>query len=204
VDAALVGSAIPLAALVLYGDDRQHRVVAAGSEARRRGQRPSHEVTREQVEEMAAQLAAKLEKDPGNADGWVMLARTYYALQRQCRRQQGVRAAHRAAARRCGLLADYADALASTQGGIAGQPLALVRARAQDRSHPLESAGARGYRAFDRKDYKQAVAYWEKMKATVPSGSPIAASIDNSIAEARALGGLSDASTAPVAANAGG
>ena len=31
-----------------------------------------------------------------------------------------------------------------------------------------------GTAAFNRQDYKQAVAYWEKMKATVPPGSPIA------------------------------
>src|SRR6185312_14827056 len=32
--------------------------------------------------------------------------------------------------------------------------------------------------------------YWERMKATVPPGSPIAGTIDASIAEARELGGL--------------
>ena len=201
--AALVGSAIPLAALVLYATVGNIESLLPGAKREVAGTGPSHEVTREQVEEMAAKLATKLEKDPGNADGWVMLARTYYALQRNA---DANKAFERATALRpddAGLLADYADALASTQGGIAGQPLALAeRALKIDPTH-WKALALAGTAAFDRKDYKQAVAYWEKMKATVPSGSPIAASIDNSIAEARALGGLSDASTAPVAANAG-
>jgi cytochrome c-type biogenesis protein CcmH len=55
-----------------------------------------------------------------------MLARTYYALQRN---DDAVKAFDRAVALRpddAGLLADYADALAATQGGITGKPLALV------------------------------------------------------------------------------
>src|SRR4029450_8686221 len=80
--AALVGSAIPLAALLLYAMVGNIEALLPGAKRDVAGGTPSHEVTREQVEEMAARLAAKLEKDPGNADSWVMLARTYYALQR--------------------------------------------------------------------------------------------------------------------------
>jgi cytochrome c-type biogenesis protein CcmH len=198
--AALVGSAIPLVALVLYATIGNVESLLPGAK-RDVASGPSHEVTREQVEEMAAKLATKLEKDPDNVDGWVMLARTYYALQRNA---DANKAFERAAALRpddAGLLADFADALASTQGGIAGQPLMLVeRALKIDPTH-WKALALAGTAAFDRKDYKQAVAYWEKMKATVPSGSPIAASIDNSIAEARALGGLSDARVPPPAAS---
>jgi len=200
--AALVGSAIPLAALVLYAAVGNIESLLPGAKRDVAASAPSHEVTREQVEEMAAKLATKLEKDPGNADGWVMLARTYYALQRNA---DANKAFERATALRpddAGLLADYADALASTQGSIAGQPLALVeRALKVDPTH-WKALALAGTAAFDRKDYKQAVAYWEKMKSTVPPGSPIAGSIDNSIAEARALGGLSDAPAAPSAASA--
>ena len=197
--AALVGSTIPLVALVLYATIGNIEALLPGAKRDAAGGSASHEVTREQVEDMAARLAAKLEKDPGNADGWVMLARTYYALQRN---EDAAKAFERATAVRpddAGLLADYADALASTQGGIAGKPLALVeRALKADPTH-WKALALAGTAAFDRKDYRQAVAYWEKMKATVPAGSPIATSIDNSIAEARALGGLGDAlaSSAP-------
>ena len=201
--AALVGSAIPLAALLLYATIGNIESLLPGAKREVAGGGPSHEVTREQVEEMAAKLSAKLEKDPANVDGWVMLARTYYALGRN---DDAVKSFERATAIRpddAGLLADYADALASTQGGIAGKPLTLVeRALTADPTH-WKALALAGTAAFDRKDYKQAVAYWEKMKATVPPGSPIAASIDNSIAEARALGGLGAALASAVPAPQG-
>jgi len=191
--AALVGSAIPLVALLLYATIGNIEALLPGAKRDVASSAPSHEVTRDQVEDMAGRLAAKLEKDPGNVDGWVMLARTYYALKRN---DDAVKAFDRAVALRpddAGVLADYADALAATQGGITGKPLALIERALKADPTQWKALALAGTAAFNRQDYKQAVGYWEKMKATVPPGSPIAASIDNSIAEARALGGLGSA-----------
>ena len=139
---------------------------------------------------MAAKLAAKLEKEPDNAEGWVMLARTYYALNRHAEAPRAFDSAVALVPDDADLLADYADALGAAQGGLRGKALELVdRALKADPTH-WKALALAGTAAFDRKDYKQAVAYWEKMKATVPPGSPIAGSIDGSIAEARELGGL--------------
>ena len=119
-----------------------------------------------------------------------MLARTYYALNRHA---EAARAFDRAVALvpdNADLLADYADSLGATEGGLRGKSLELVeRALKADPTH-WKALALAGTAAFDRKDYKQAVAYWERMKATVPPGSPLAGSIDASIAEARELGGL--------------
>ncbi len=166
---------------------------------------PGTRSRRPQVEAMAAQLAAKLEKEPGNAEGWVMLARTYYALNRHAEASAAFDKAVALVPDDAGLLADYADALGAAQGGLRGKALELVdRALKADPTH-WKALALAGTAAFDRKDYKQAVAYWEKMKATVPPGSPIAGSIDGSIAEARELGGLAPSAAAappPVAAAA--
>ena len=81
-----------------------------------------------------------------------------------------------------------------------GKPLELVtRALAADPTQ-WKALALAGTEAFDRKDYARAVAYWERMKASVPPASQIAQSIDASIAEARELGGLkatTAAATAP-------
>ncbi len=149
-----------------------------------------HEVTPQQVEAMAANLAAKLEKEPGNVDGWVMLARTYYAMNRHA---EAARAFDRAVALvpdNADLLADYADSVGAAEGGLRGKSLELIeRALKADPTH-WKALALAGTAAFNRKDYQQAVDYWERMKKTVPPGSPIAGSIDASIAEARELGGL--------------
>ncbi len=139
---------------------------------------------------MAAKLAARLQNEPDNVDGWVMLARTYYALNRHA---EAARAFDRAVALvpdNADLLADYADALGAAEGGLKGKSLELIeRALKADPTH-WKALALAGTAAFNRKDYKSAVAYWERMKATVPPGSSIAGSIDASIAEARELGGL--------------
>ena len=44
--------------------------------------------------------------------------------------------------------------------------------------------------AFNQKDFKSAIDYWERLKLVVPPGSEIANSIDANIAEARQVGGI--------------
>ena len=69
------------------------------------------------------------------------------------------------------LLADYADALAMSQGrDLSGKPLELVkRALKIDPTHWKALAMA-GTAAFDRKDYKGAVDYWERLRSSQPRG----------------------------------
>jgi len=187
--AAIIAGAIPIAALLLYVVLGNHEAFAPIAAERAKGA-AEHEVTPQEVEAMAAKLAARLEKEPDNVDGWVMLARTYYALNRHA---DAARAFDRAIAiipANADLLADYADSLGAAEGGLRGKSLELIeRALKADPTH-WKALALAGTAAFNNKDYKGAVTYWERMKATVPPGSPIAGSIDASIAEARELGGL--------------
>ncbi len=190
--AAIVAGALPIAALLLYvslGNFDAFSPLATRPAAATNA--PEHEMTPQQIEEIAGKLAAKLDKEPGNAEGWVILARTYYAMNRHA---DAARAFERAVALvpdNAELLADYADALGAAQGGtLAGKPIELVQRALKIDPTQWKALALAGTVAFDRKDYAQAVAYWERMKATVPPESSIAKSIDSSIAEARELGGL--------------
>jgi len=188
--AAVIAGTIPIAALLLYVALGNHEAFAPIAAQGAKGA-AEHDVTPQEVEAMAAKLAARLEKEPDNVDGWVMLARTYYALNRHA---DAARAFDRAIAivpANADLLADYADSLGAAEGGLRGKSLELIdRALKADPTH-WKALALAGTAAFNNKDYKGAVAYWERMKATVPPGSPIAGTIDASIAEARELGGLS-------------
>jgi len=165
-----------------------------------------HQLTGAQVEEMTAKLAARLEKEPDNIDGWVMLARTYYS---QRRFEEASRAYEKLTAllpNEPALYADYADALAMAQGRkIAGKPLELVKKALALDPNQWKALAMAGTEAFDRKDFKAAVEYWERLKAS-SAGEPIAQQIQGSIDEARKLGGLPpspDAAVAPMAAAKG-
>jgi cytochrome c-type biogenesis protein CcmH len=157
-----------------------------------------HQVTREQVEKMVADLAARLEKEPDNVNGWVVLARTYAVMNRHGDAVKAYERVIQLVPNDPDLLADYADALAVTSGGnLSGKPLELAkRALAADPTH-WKALALVGTEAFNRKDYETAIAYWEKLKVTAPPGSPIAQSIDSSIAEARELGGIKGTAKPP-------
>ena len=189
--AAVVGGLVPVAAAVLYlllgapdaFSPQARQVAAQASEG--------HDFTPAQVEEMVTKLSAKLEQDPANVDGWVVLARTYYVMKRFPEASKAFEKAIALAPDVPDLLADYADTLGAAQGGtLEGRPLQLVnRALEVDPTH-WKALALAGTAAFNRKDYRQAVGYWERLKPTVPPESDIARSIDASIAEARQLGGL--------------
>jgi cytochrome c-type biogenesis protein CcmH len=185
--AAILGAAIPVAAIALY--------LAVGAPALLLTQPPGaaggqHDVSADQLTAMVAKLAAHVEKNPDDAKGWSLLARSYYVMGRY---PEAVRAYERAAAltpRDPDLLADYADALGMTHGrSLQGKPLELVeRALAIDPEH-WKALALAGTAAFERKDYRGAIAYWERLKRVVPADSQIGQSVEASIAEARELGG---------------
>ena len=200
--AAIVAGALPIAAILCYvalGNFGAFAPGAASAGAQAGApEGPAHELSKEELAKMAADLSARMEKEPGNAEGWVMLARTYYALNRHA---EAARAFDRAVAlmpQDAALLADYADALGAAQGGtLQGKPLELVERALKADPTQWKALALAGTSAFDHKEYAKAVGYWERMKATVPPDSPIAKSIDNSIAEARELGGLPAGTLAP-------
>jgi len=199
--AAIVAGALPIAALVIYvalGNFDAFSPLAVRETGAAAGAR--HDITPEQLDKMIGELAARLEKDPNNLEGWTILARTYYSLNRHPEAARAFERAVALAPQDAGLIADYADALAAAQGGtLQGKPQELIqRALAIDPTQ-WKALALAGTAAFNRKDYAQAVAYWEKLKATVPPNSSVAQSIDNSIAEAREQGGLNVGAAPPPA-----
>jgi cytochrome c-type biogenesis protein CcmH len=188
--AIAVVALVPIAAAVLYaflGSPDAFSPQAPGSAASAN----PHDTSSAQVEDMVVKLAAKLEKEPGNAEGWVVLARTYYVMKRFPEAARAFEKAVALAPDVPDLLADYADTLGAAQGGnLQGKPMELVqRALIIDPTH-WKALALAGTAAFEQKDYRKAVEHWERLKPTVPPDSDIARSIDASIAEARQLGGL--------------
>ncbi len=151
----------------------------------------SHQMTPEQLDGMVQQLAARLEKEPQNVDGWVILARTYYTMRKFPEAAAAYEKLTQLVPDEPDLLADYADALAMSHGrDLGGRPLELVQAALKIDPTHWKALAMAGTAAFDRKDYKGAVDYWERLRSSQPADSPIVQSIAASITEARKLGGL--------------
>lgn len=160
-----------------------------------------HPVTPAEIEAMAAQLTTKLQQDPNNAEGWVMLGRTYYALKRFPDAAGAFEHAVALVPDNAALLSDYADTLGSAQGGtLAGKPTEIIDRALKADPNYWKALALAGTAAFDAKDYRKAVDYWERTKKVVPAESDFAKGLDASIAEARELGGMAAFSAAPATA----
>ncbi len=197
--AVALAAGIPILSVVLYlalGSRDAFVPVVANAPA----SAAEHDITPAEIEAMAAQLTAKLQQEPNNAEGWVMLARTYYALKRYPDAARAFERAVTLVPDNAALLSDYADALGSAQGGsLTGKPMELINRALKADPNYWKALALAGTAAFDAKDYRKAVEYWERTKATVPPQSEIAKSIDSSIAEARELGGITALSALPSA-----
>lgn len=116
--------------------------------------------------QLADRLAEKLKNQPDNAEGWALLARTYVEVKRH---KEALPAFEKAASllpKDPHLLADFADALAMSNGGkfdkkcedLVNQALKL------DPNH-VKALMLRATMAFNAKRYADAIAAWEKILA---------------------------------------
>jgi cytochrome c-type biogenesis protein CcmH len=156
----------------------------------------AHSVTAEQIEQMVAKLAQRLESAPDDPAGWSMLGRSYAALGRFKEAADAYKQAVKQLPADPQLLADYADALGMAQGrSLKGEPSRLIaRALAADPDH-FKSLALAGTAAFEARDYPAAIRHWERLAQKIPPDSEFAQSIAGSLAEARQLAG----GAAPVA-----
>lgn len=156
-----------------------------------------HEVNAEQVDAMVGKLAARLEKEPNNAEGWMILARSYYALKRFPEAARAFEHVAQLVPDQPNVLVDYADALGATQQSLKGKPTELVMQALKLEPTNWKGLALAGTAAFDRTDYKQAIGYWEQLKQVLPPESEMSKSVEGSIAEARQLGGIKGDTASP-------
>lgn len=193
--AAVLAVSMPLAAGLIYWQfgDRQafEPLLATAAD-----QNP-HALQPEQIAKMVRALEDRLQREPDNVNGWVTLARTYSSQQRFADAARAYATLVERIPDDADLLADYADALAMAEGRrIGAGPLALVKKALAIDPSQWKALAMAGTEAFERKDYKAAVGYWERLQRSLPADAPMARSIGASIAEARQLGGMSAAAQA--------
>ena len=137
-----------------------------------------------QIVAMVESLAQRLKQHPDDADGWVLLAHSYQALERFPEAADAYAHADALMPNNPGLLADYADALAMAQGRrLAGAPAALIqRALAIDPKQKKALALAATV-ALEAHDLDASIAYWRRLAAELEPGSDEAHQVADVIAE---------------------
>jgi cytochrome c-type biogenesis protein CcmH len=158
-----LGILIPLTSILLY----LYLGNLQGVGAPRHPTADLSSITADQFQDMTAKLAARMERF-GEANG-------AYKKAVELRPQDA------------DLLADYAESLALAAGrALAGEPTRLL-----DRALKLEPRNTKvltlsGSAAFERKDYKAAIGYWETVLKQPGVGGELAQALQKGIAESRA------------------
>lgn len=160
--------------------------------------------TAQQIDAMIAQVKQRLEKEPNNVEGWAILARTHYTLGNFQEAASAYAKLSTLMPNDADMLADYADALAMSQGrSFAGKPMELVQLALQIDPTQWKALAMSGSEAFDRKDYRAAIDYWQRLQDSAPADSPLRQRVQGSIDEARSLAGMPPVAQAQKGASGG-
>jgi cytochrome c-type biogenesis protein CcmH len=144
----------------------------------------------EGIEALSDRLKKKLEQDPNNGVGWALLARSYVEMGRHGDAVVIYEKAMKLLPDDPQLLVDYADALGVLHGRkLAGKPELLIQQAIKIDPNHAKALMLTGTVAFDRREFSQAVQYWERASANLPTDveGEIRQELLSGIAEAKGL-----------------
>jgi len=144
-----------------------------------------------QVLDMVESLAAKMKQKPDDADGWMLLGRSYAALGRFADAVTAYERANRLAPGNAQLLADYADSLGMTlQKSLDGKPFELIQQALKIDPDNRKALALAGSAELTRRNFAASLEYWQHLKKVLEPGSEEIQQVDGTIEEIRiAMGG---------------
>ncbi len=159
--------------------------VASGSQA-------DGQMSQRQIEANVAALAKRMEQNPGDTEGWIMLARSYMTLKKYSDATNAYAKAVALKTNDADLLADQAFAMAmANDRQLQGQPLDLIKQALLIEPQNAKALDLAGSAEFQARNYKQAIEYWQKVMEKTPPGSELAERLSQKIDEAKSLAGTS-------------
>jgi len=163
---------------------------AAASDEASAGGAP-HELGSAQIEGMISTLAEKLKAEPNNADGWLMLGRSYAALQRYPEAIPAFRKVMDLQPKNGQAMADLADAIAMTQQrSFKGEPTKLIAAALKADPDNLKALALAGTLAYENKDLPGAIKQWEHAVKVGPADNDLVRQLQENINEVRKMAGM--------------
>ena len=194
---------LPLCAVLLYQQIGSVELIERVQQARTSQPQPEQQQlpSEASIDEMVAKLAARLQQQPDDLEGWVMLARTYTILKRYGEAETAYENVLRLGGENAGVLTDYADAMAMANGGMFSDQTGALLTRALE----LDPGNVKGlWLAGHWKNqsgaYTEAINYWQQAAAKLPPGSEDAAVIAQQISDVQGQLGISAAPAPAVAA----
>ena len=200
---------LPLCAVLLYQQigsveliDRLQQVRTMQSQAPQQPSQPTQQQSPSEasIDEMVAKLAARLQEQPDDLKGWVMLARTYTILKRYSEAEAAYENVLRLGGENAGVLTDYADAMAMANGGMFTDQTGALLTRALELDPGnVKGLWLAGHWKNQSGEHAEALRYWQQAAAKLPPGSEDAAVIAQQISDVQGQLGITTEPTPAVA-----
>jgi cytochrome c-type biogenesis protein CcmH len=189
----LIIPAIPLCAVLLYqmmgSAELIDRIQQARISQSQPGQQPSPSLG--SIEDMVDKLAARLQEQPDDLKGWVMLARSYAIMKRYSEAEMAYANALRLGGENADLLTDYVDTMVMADGGAFNEESSALLLRALElEPDNLKALWLAGHWKNQSGDYQAALDYWQRAAAKLPPDSKDVAVIKSQISDLQAKLGI--------------
>lgn len=183
---ALLAILLPLAAVLIYQQLGAQGILPRLA-AVRQSTPPTAEVTRHAgIEQMVAELAKRLRDQPDNLEGWILLGRSYAALERYREAAGAYARAYRLANDNPGLIVDYADLLISANGGRFTQEVGRLLDEALAlQPDNLKAHWLMGTWNYRQGDYRGAIDHWQRVESRLPRTDQNAVLVARQIRQAK-------------------
>ena len=198
----LIIPAIPLCAVLLYQLMGSAELIDQIQQARISQTQPAQQPSQPpgSIEDMVAKLAERLQQQPDDLKGWVMLARSYAIMKRYSESEAAYATALRLGGENADLLTDYADAMVMADGGAFNDESAALLTRALElEPDNLKGLWLAGHWKNQSGAYQEAIDYWQRAAAKLPPDSKDVTVITSQISELQAKLGI-DAEPVPAPA----
>ena len=188
---------------VMLGAHDARHVAAVAAQSAAANADPNAPMSEKQVLALVESLAKKMEANPDDPKGWILLARSQNALGQWGAAAKAFERAVALVPNDAQLLADYADVQTMVQeGNFAGKPMELTQRALKVDPKNMKALALAGTAEMRAGNKAQSLKYWERLLAVLPKESDDAAQVASIIKEIKTgpvSGAPSAQATAPVA-----
>lgn len=143
------------------------------------------------MEELVKRLAAKMEQNPDNLEGWVMLGRSYMALKQYPEAMDAYERAMKLDSENVNLLLAYGEAIGAISGNsFTGKPAPLIEKAYKLEPENPNALWMSGILAYQQGEYQTALTRWEKLQGMLTPQSNELETVSNAIDDARSKLGM--------------
>jgi len=155
----------------------------------------AHSPESQEMDGMIAGLQARLEQNPGDLDGWMLLARTLKATQRFPEAVEALETANQLAPGNPQIMVDLVEAriFLTPDGRITDAMAGTLQQVLEIQPGMQKALWLMGIAASQKGDVNTAIGYWESLLEQLEPGSSVAQSVQSQIDQVKAEAGMAAA-----------